>query len=94
MPGILGSIAGLFHAAQQGIIEHALFGFSVGLGQQPLQFGRIDPVVDQGEFIAEAVDELLEIDQLGRIGVFVDAVQEGDVPVGDERRPPPRWRPA
>ena len=61
MPQVLGGIAGLLHAAQQGVVEHALFGAPFGLGQQALQVGRIDPLGHQREFIAEAVDELLEI---------------------------------
>ena len=81
---VLCGITGLLHAAQQGVVNHSFFWFSCCLEQQSLQFCRNNLVLDQLKFIAKAVDELLEIDQFCRIGIFMHAIKKRYVLVGNK----------
>ena len=72
---VFGRIAGLFHTAEQDLVDHPLFRFPLGLVEQPLELTRIDALAGQPQFIAEVEDELLEILQFCQIGCLMDPIE-------------------
>ena len=84
MPGVVFTVAGLPHAAQQQLVDHPLLGMTGHPVQHRLQFTRIDGVILQLQTDIEMAEEFLESLQFFQLRRFVDAVQQRYFPVGQK----------